>query len=57
MALSCLPMLGELKAIKLLREVALNKTDIEKLEGLNKALSEAKSSNKSMYASWVRNSN
>lgn len=57
MALSCLPMLGELKAIKLLREVALNKTDIEKLEGLNKALSEVKSSNKSMYASWVRNSN
>lgn len=49
-ALTCLVMFGEVKAIKLFEdsnEVALDEMDKKKLEALNKALSESKSSNKS----------
>lgn len=55
MALTCLPMFGAAKAIKLLEdsdEVALDEADKKKLEGLNKVLSKSKFSNKSTYASW-----
>lgn len=56
-ALTCLLMFGEVKAIKIPRdyeEIVLEDTDKMKLEALNKSLSESKSSNKRTYASWVR---
>lgn len=52
MALICLPMFEEVKAIKLPRyskENALDETDKKKLEALK-----SKSSNKSTYALWAR---
>lgn len=59
-ALTWLPMFGEVKVIEIPRdseEIVLDDTDKKKLEALKKALSESKSSNKSMYASRVRHFN
>lgn len=56
-ALTCLPMFEEVKAIKLpgdSKEIAPNETDKKKLEVLNNALSESKSSNNSQYGSWIK---
>lgn len=57
MVLTCLPVFGEVNTIKLPKdsmEITLDEADKKKLKALNKALSESKSSNKSMYASWAR---
>lgn len=57
MALTCLLVFGEMKTIKLPgnpTKIALDEADKKKLEGLNKALSQSKSSKKSTYTSWAR---
>lgn len=56
-ALIGLPVFEEATTIKLPKsheEVAVDEAGKRKLEALNKALSDSKSSNKSTYASWVR---
>lgn len=56
-ALTCLPLLGEVNTIKLpedQEETALDEADKKKLESLNKVLSDSKFPNKSTYASWAR---
>lgn len=49
-------MFGVVNAIKIpadFKEIALDKINNEKLESLNSAILESKSSNKSTYASWI----
>lgn len=57
MALTCLPLFGEVNAIKLpedFEKVVLDEADKEKLEMLNNDPFGIKSSKKSTYASWAR---
>lgn len=58
MALTCLPVFGEVKTTKHpdLEDIALNEADKKKLEALSNELSDSKSYNKSTYASWARHS-
>lgn len=55
-ALTCLSIFAEVNTIiDDSGKIALDKADNKKLEVLNNALFESRSSNKSTYPSWVRN--